>query len=340
MQTAEVTKPLVRPDSVVDIQPLAITNIKRKPSLSIKTNGLDKPAENGQSSAPLPPSPPTSPSVMNPLQRLSNLASLMVYTLWFDIPLVTLLADWNLPGNRYFKFKSQCEKVLASTRLSPSVVVVGLKYLQRVKKEITRYTAFLTYRLKQMGQYAASNEMTPFPTESIIWASCLLLSHKYLDDKHYSNPIFAGVNSITSQELKKAEMECLRLLDFNLAILEEEYVEWRKYLQSIVTDSIKSIAKPSSSAGKSLLHPKKPYQKPPVSPGILQAPATLWAPDSPLVLGGALRIRENRTPVPQSAGIVAPPRSSSFRNSARTADIEMAKVGVTLNSPMAIDSTE
>lgn len=212
-------------------KPMTIQNIaissSRKPSLSIVTkvqitvNGSEEKAR----TAPVYTSPPTpspnSPS-MNPLQRLSNLASLMVYVIWFDIPLCSLLQEWNMPGNRYFKFRSRCETMLSATRLSPSVVVVGLKYMERVKQHMA----------EEKRKYPWRNEESPFKSEGIIWAACLLLSHKYLDDKHYSNPVFAGVNKITITELNVAERECLRLLDFKLAILENEYADFRKSLQS------------------------------------------------------------------------------------------------------------
>jgi hypothetical protein len=312
----------------------------RKPSLSIVTkveitvsSSKEHVSQEKARTAPLPsPTSMNSPS-MNPLQRLSNLASLMVYVIWFDIPLTQLLVDWNLPGNRYFKFRANCERMLAATRLSPSVVVVGLKYMERVKNLIAAERA--------SGQYPMSNEDTPFANESVIWASCLLLSHKYLDDKHYSNPVFAGVNTITTPELNTAERECLRLLDFKLAILENEYSDFRKSLQGIVTESIKSIgtASPSSPittitsrgpTNAALLHPKSkrtsPYQTLP-SPGILEPEQHLWSPDS-AVNGGPLRPRDKRKVVllqgqgpiatlrsvstPAPAPISAPPRNSSF----------------------------
>ncbi|KAL3901535.1 MAG: hypothetical protein SGCHY_000519 [Lobulomycetales sp.] len=310
--------------------------VNRRPSLSIVTRiRIDSCAkeDEGQDSAsmevkqyqsaPLPSPPPMSPTPMNPLQRLSNLASLMVYVIWFDVPLVSLLAEWNLPGNRYFKFRSLCERVLAATRLSPSVVVVGLKYLERVKS--------LLVRSRKAGEYPSSNGRDVFPHEGVVWATCLLLSHKYLDDKHYSNPVFAGVNNITATQLNDAEREALRLMNFQLAILEEEYIDWRKSLQGIVTESIRSIASPASAsspessggpATPGLLHPKankraSPYQAP-VSPGILAPTDQLWSPDSSSP-GGPLRPRDKRrimvltsqkSLVPSSMS--APPRSSSF----------------------------
>lgn len=147
--------------------------------------------------------------------------------------------------------------------------------------------------------------------------------------------MFAGVNSITAKQLNTCERECLGLLDYRLAILEEEYVDWRKNLQTIVTDSIKTLSSAQIPANTtpvtpttarsvhSLLHPKictkrmSPYQAP-VSAGILApAASSLWSPDSPLVLGGPLRPRRRGKLVDtgnssDTGSVSAPPRSSSF----------------------------
>ncbi|KAJ3396281.1 hypothetical protein HDU92_003538 [Lobulomyces angularis] len=328
---------------------------KRKPSLVINTKNVRKLSKELQQplSCPLPrqcssnqekipshsPVSCSSSVVMNPLQRLSNLASLMVYVIWFDIPLNKLLAEWNVPGNRYYKFRMKCEKVLSCTRLSPSVVVVGLKYLQRVKVEKTKFNSkkFVDRKNIQhnnhqnfsvvnnnnenintnMNEDDSNYFNTAFPNESTIWAACLLLAHKYLDDKHFSNPTFAQVNLITAKELNLSEMECLKLLNFRLCVLEEEYTLWRKNLQEIVTDSIKSINQSKAISlsnlnsnkepipqlpiirgvgltNKEILFPpnrsRSPYQIP-VSPGILNTPSnSLWSPASSLVTGGPLRL--------------------------------------------------
>ncbi|KAJ3227219.1 hypothetical protein HK099_002912 [Clydaea vesicula] len=345
-----------------------VKNTKRKPALVINTKDVNIQSSFKQPQQPLscplpnninsnqyklPMSPLSATSAtMNPLQRLSNLASLMVYVIWFDIPLNKLLADWNIPGNRM-----KCEKVLSSTRLSPSVVVVGLKYLQRVKIEskLQSSSAIQNHVLKIStltngdGSNISNNtddfNSTPkneaFPNENSVWAACLLLAHKYLDDKHFSNPTFAQVNLITSKELNISEMECLKLLNFRLCILEEEYTLWRKNLQDIVTDSIKSINQNKvnhshgiynkeqlqqlpSLRGKSLtskdllfspMRSRSPYPIP-VSPGILNTPSNLWSPASPLVTGGPLRLGHRHRPIiknvdtsnllngPRSAGLM------------------------------------
>jgi hypothetical protein len=327
---SDLLGPLAPPrrESKVEDTKLTIQNFKsnvftipsRKPSLSIVTKvqiTVNKSDEKAQT-APLPQSPsiPTSPS-MNPLQRLANLASLFVFVIWRDIPLL----DWNKSGNRYYEFRSNCERMLAATRLSPSVVVVGLKYMERVKALISIE--------RNKGAY----DETIFADEGVIWAACLLLSHKYLDDKHYSNPVFAGVNKISTSNLNIAERECLRLLDFKLAILETEYSDFRKTLQGIVTDSIKSIGSPStptpsspiatiittrSPGNAAFLYPKSkrisPYQAP-ISPGILEPEQQLWSPDSE---GGPLRPRDKKQIVLlqgisiRTAGLSAPPRTTSF----------------------------
>lgn len=164
---------------------------------------------------------PASPSV-NPIQRLSNLSSLMVHVIWQDYTLDSLLSQWN--DLKFFSFKTHNEKLLGTTRLSPSVVVCALKYLERIK-----------------SQLSLVDQDTQLQDQLITWAACLLLAHKYLDDKHFSNKTFALVNHITTETLNNAEMKCLSLLNFSLAILEDEFNHWRKTIQSDVTKAISAI---------------------------------------------------------------------------------------------------
>ncbi|KAJ3088866.1 hypothetical protein HK102_007737 [Quaeritorhiza haematococci] len=187
---------------------------------------------------------------MNPTQRLANLASMMMFVLWFDVPLLSLLES-NVPNSRYAAFRVMCERVLGATKLTPAVVILALKYVQEVRLAVQSFREEVVVQPTSPSiPYASppSSALTPPPSEthqqsilsseSQVWAACLLLAHKFVDDKHFANATFASVHGLTASQLNRAERECLRLLDFRLMTTEDEYNTWRQELQSIINQCI------------------------------------------------------------------------------------------------------
>ncbi|ORX95528.1 hypothetical protein K493DRAFT_187653, partial [Basidiobolus meristosporus CBS 931.73] len=106
-------------------------------------------------------------------------------------------------------FKNYCRSMLLTTKVSSSVVILALKYIQRLK--------FLNAQLQ--GQPGS---------EIRIFTVALVLANKYLDDKVLNKRMWSRVSGIAIKELNRMELEFLASIQYRLMVTKDDYFNWLK----------------------------------------------------------------------------------------------------------------
>ncbi|KAK3828755.1 MAG: cyclin-domain-containing protein [Benniella sp.] len=162
----------------------------------------------------------TSPHT-SPLQ-LAEFASVMVYTLWHTRPNINGASSnaYNVVPHRISvppsagpAFKKFCLKVLSATQLSSSVILLSLKYIQKLLKNNPSIHG-------QQG------------SEFRLFTVSLMLANKFLDDNTFTNKTWSEVTGINVKEINVMEMEFLNQVQFSLFVSEAEYLDWLHSLET------------------------------------------------------------------------------------------------------------
>jgi len=95
-------------------------------------------------------------------------------------------------------------RIMRYGKCSPCCAVVGLIYLQRIKKKVPR--ACITSRNLQRLLLVA-----------------VMLANKFLDDLYFSNKHWAKIGGLSLQEINGLELTILRLLDWRMQVSRENY---------------------------------------------------------------------------------------------------------------------
>ncbi|CAG8633998.1 10641_t:CDS:2, partial [Ambispora gerdemannii] len=153
--------------------------------------------------------------------KLAEFASNMVYQMWhFKRPSSALAGQYvappvsnpkNISPTASPQFKSFCNQVLQQTQLSESVVLLSLKYVQKLVKSGTMSTG-------DKG------------SEYRLFTVALMLANKFLDDNTFTNKTWSEVTNISVKELNIMELEFLDNLDFKLFVSDTEYKHWLQCL--------------------------------------------------------------------------------------------------------------
>ncbi|OSX68028.1 hypothetical protein POSPLADRAFT_1064398 [Postia placenta MAD-698-R-SB12] len=107
------------------------------------------------------------------------------------------------------------QKVLETTQVSQSVIVLSLHYIYRMKAR-NRFTS---------GQAGS---------EYRVAIAALMMANKFVDDNTYTNKTWSEVSGINLIELNKMEKEFLLGIDFGLYVDESTYESWLNLLQGLV----------------------------------------------------------------------------------------------------------
>ncbi|KAI8800432.1 hypothetical protein BJ742DRAFT_72071 [Cladochytrium replicatum] len=195
-----------------------------------------------QQSKPAPTRPSThrtTPKVHAPLSdrarlayfQLANLSSLVNLTLLSPVlkpptstsPIPPLLVN----SRRHLALRSFCERIFLSTRLSPPVVILALRYVHRLVMRASATSAAPCYFPSTLP---TGLKLSP---RALLIVS-LLLANKFLEDQRYSNATWARLGGLPLEEINRAERECLAALAYDLTVSEAEYAAWLKELEGIV----------------------------------------------------------------------------------------------------------
>ncbi|KAI0271676.1 cyclin-domain-containing protein [Gloeopeniophorella convolvens] len=107
------------------------------------------------------------------------------------------------------------QKLLQTTQLSQSVIVLSLHYV---------------YRLKERNSGTVAHPGSEFR----VAVAALMMANKFVDDNTYTNKTWSEVSGIELSEINKMEREFLAGIDFNLYVDKETYARWVGLLEGLV----------------------------------------------------------------------------------------------------------
>ncbi|KAI0638916.1 cyclin-domain-containing protein [Trametes polyzona] len=107
------------------------------------------------------------------------------------------------------------QKVLETTQVSQSVIVLSLRYI---------------YRLKARNPYTSGQA----GSEYRVAIAALMLANKFVDDNTYTNKTWSEVSGIELSEVNRMEREFLLGIDFGLYVDKTTYESWLNLLKGLV----------------------------------------------------------------------------------------------------------
>ncbi|KAJ2915325.1 hypothetical protein MD484_g5103, partial [Candolleomyces efflorescens] len=107
------------------------------------------------------------------------------------------------------------QKLLETTQVSQSVIVLSLHYI---------------YRLKERNHFTPAQRGSEFR----IAVAGLMMANKFLDDNTYTNKTWSEVSGIDLAEINHMEREFLLGVDFNLYVDKPTYESWLNLLKGLV----------------------------------------------------------------------------------------------------------
>ncbi|GLB36793.1 putative cyclin [Lyophyllum shimeji] len=107
------------------------------------------------------------------------------------------------------------QKLLETTQVSQSVIVLSLHYI---------------YRLKDRNRFTPAQPGSEFR----IAVAGLMMANKFLDDNTYTNKTWSEVSGIDLAEINRMEQEFLIGVDFNLYVDKPTYESWLNLLKGLV----------------------------------------------------------------------------------------------------------
>ncbi|PFH46486.1 hypothetical protein AMATHDRAFT_51008 [Amanita thiersii Skay4041] len=106
-------------------------------------------------------------------------------------------------------------KLLETTQVSQSVIVLSLHYI---------------FRLREKNRFTPAQPGSEFR----IAVAGLMMANKFLDDNTYTNKTWSEVSGIELPEINKMEREFLLGVDFNLYVDKPTYESWLNLLKGLV----------------------------------------------------------------------------------------------------------
>ncbi|KAF9261516.1 hypothetical protein L218DRAFT_488972 [Marasmius fiardii PR-910] len=155
-------------------------------------------------------SPPSS-STITPSSPVTPKASSCSSTHVFNQPTSTASLQFSLNP----AFVQFTQKLLETTQVSQSVIVLSLHYI---------------YRLKERNRFTTAASGSEFR----IAVAGLMMANKFLDDNTYTNKTWSEVSGIDLSEINRMEREFLIGVDFNLYVDRATYESWLNLLKGLV----------------------------------------------------------------------------------------------------------
>lgn len=123
---------------------------------------------------------------------------------------------------RYHALTLFLTRIYSTTHIKPTVVVLGLKYMER-------YVRF--YRRQQLMSQQSSQ--TEAAVSSGLFVTALILANHYLDDHAYSNKTWAQVVQVDTSVIRSAQRLFLQCIDYNLNVSAGSFSQWVQRLQQL-----------------------------------------------------------------------------------------------------------
>ena len=153
---------------------------------------------------------------------LAEKTSEMICYLWYALPVNPYPSPHASPGvpspalqlRVVPEFVAFVQKLLETTQVSQSVIVLSLHYIWRFKRLMAVVgPAGSEYRIAVVG---------------------LMMANKFLDDNTYTNKTWAEVSGIPLADVNHTEAEFLRGIAHNLYVDNATYVAWLQLLKGLV----------------------------------------------------------------------------------------------------------
>jgi hypothetical protein len=147
--------------------------------------------------------------------------------------LLKLVLEENKKINDYNQKIISQSKMIFSSYSIPKISIYD--YLIRIKNYCLIETSTLICSLIYIDRIFENWGiiLTYYNIHRILFAA-ILSSIKYNEDIFYDNKYYAEVFGVKSKELKLIEYSFMRLLNFNLFILEEQYSKYENYIENSV----------------------------------------------------------------------------------------------------------
>ncbi|KAF9952627.1 hypothetical protein BGZ72_006054 [Mortierella alpina] len=180
------------PPSSIPSSPLASQGGQKAPSCPCETcSQMDVYPESRSAPSSVYPAWSQQPSLSRPTHRR-----------------VTSESDIVQPKPMFRKF---CLDVLSATLLSPSVILLSLKYIQQ-----------LMINLKESNKIVNTGD----GAEYRFFTGALILANKFLDDNTFTNKTWADITGMKIKDVNHLEMQFLNGIDFRLFTSPAHYSEW------------------------------------------------------------------------------------------------------------------
>ena len=144
---------------------------------------------------------------------------------------LSLILEQNKKLNDYNQIVMLQSKMVFSAHSIPKISLFD--YLTRIQTYSSIEAPTLICSLIYIDRICdiAGITLTYYNIHRILFAA-VLTSIKYNEDVFYDNNYYAQVAGVRTKELKMIEYNFLELIEFNLFILEEEYLKYKNYLES------------------------------------------------------------------------------------------------------------
>ena len=146
---------------------------------------------------------------------------------------LVLILEQNKKLNDYNQIVMLQSKMVFSAHSIPKISLFD--YLTRIQTYSSIEAPTLICSLIYIDRICdiAGITLTYYNIHRILFAA-VLTSIKYNEDVFYDNNYYAQVAGVRTKELKMIEYNFLELIEFNLFILEEEYLKYKNYLESCI----------------------------------------------------------------------------------------------------------
>jgi hypothetical protein len=118
-----------------------------------------------------------------------------------------------LDDNNTKTLLSFIEQVLFHSKVELSVVILSLKYTQRLRDFKIRTDA-----------YNASN--LTFRDQGMLFLLSIMLAHKFTNDVPYNQKSWAILSGLSKLELSRAEMAYLKMIDYSLSVSPSDFTDF------------------------------------------------------------------------------------------------------------------
>ncbi|KAF9045750.1 hypothetical protein BDZ89DRAFT_1008002 [Hymenopellis radicata] len=168
----------------------------------------------------------------------------MICYLWFATPSL----DSTLPSSPHNRsrptplqlvatssFVYFMQKLLETTQVSHSVIVLSLHYIWRLKDRNDRIWRERTASASESDLESARDSEAQPGSEFRIAVAGMMMANKFLDDNTYTNRTWSDVSGISLTEINRMEREFLLGVDFNLYVDKRTYEKWLWMLKGLVS---------------------------------------------------------------------------------------------------------